>query len=70
MNIYMNILMYWAAALEIPISRCILCVSIYIHVCVYIYIAMDSLHGYDISRIAVFWVQCLVQCVVCYFPVP
>lgn len=26
--------MYWTAALEIPISQCILCVSIYMHTCI------------------------------------
>lgn len=41
--------MYWTAALEIPISRCILCVSIYMHM----YMSMHSLHGCDVLRIAV-----------------
>lgn len=60
----MNILMYWTAALEGPTSPCILCVCGYI--------SMHSLHGREVSRIAmlIVWIQCIFQCVVSYSFVP
>lgn len=66
--LYTWILMYWTAALEIPISRCILCVSIYMHMCI---CSMHSLHGCDVSRTAVliFRSLCIFQCVVSSFSV-
>lgn len=44
-----------------------MCEYIYAHV----YMSMHSLHGCDVSRIAVliFWSRCIFQCVVSYFSV-
>lgn len=46
--------MYWTAALEIPIGRCILCEYIYALVCM----SMHSLHGCD-KRCLSFWSRCV-----------
>lgn len=67
MTIYMNINVLDCSTWNSNQSMHPMCEYIYAHV----YMSMHSLHGCDVSRIAVliFWSWCIFTCVVSYFSV-